>query len=232
MTYKKWTKKDIELLKENYGKISSMDLCKLLNRKRQTIYNKAISIELVPSIKRDRKALDNLYNCGIKILEFDGVSTTKNGSKKVKCECPACGKEFYSSAWNIVSGHTKGCGCANYGRRTGGKYISGKYWKQLYRSAVERRLVFNISIDYIEELLEKQEFRCALSNVKLEYSYDTNKQTLSLDRIDSLKGYVEDNVQWVHKDINMMKQSYSQEYFIDFCIKVADNAGNKFNRPN
>jgi hypothetical protein len=47
--------------------------------------------------------------------------------------------------------------------------------------------------------------------------------TASLDRIDSSKGYEEGNIQWVHKHINFMKRTYSQEYFIDMCKKVADN---------
>ena len=43
----------------------------------------------------------------------------------------------------------------------------------------------------------------------------------SLDRIDSLKGYAIDNVQWVHKDINKMKNIHSQPAFINICKLVA-----------
>jgi len=49
-------------------------------------------------------------------------------------------------------------------------------------------------------------------------------RTASLDRIDSSKGYVKGNLQWVHKDINMMKNHYNQKYFIEICKKVATNA--------
>jgi archaellum component FlaC len=51
-------------------------------------------------------------------------------------------------------------------------------------------------------------------------------QIESLDRIDSKLGYIEGNVQWLHKDVNYMKQEYSQEYYIDICKKVANNARN------
>lgn len=44
--------------------------------------------------------------------------------------------------------------------------------------------------------------------------------TASLDRIDNTKGYLEDNVQFVHKDINRMKWAHSQQYFIELCSKV------------
>ena len=46
--------------------------------------------------------------------------------------------------------------------------------------------------------------------------------TASLDRIDSSKGYVKGNVQWVHKDINKMKTDFEQSIFIKLCKSVAD----------
>jgi len=46
-------------------------------------------------------------------------------------------------------------------------------------------------------------------------------KTASLDRIDNEKGYVEGNVQWVHKDINNMKHTYPNDYFVNLCQQVA-----------
>lgn len=48
-------------------------------------------------------------------------------------------------------------------------------------------------------------------------------QTASLDRINSSIGYTIDNVQWVHKKINMMKMDLSQEEFINYCRLVVKN---------
>ena len=53
-----------------------------------------------------------------------------------------------------------------------------------------------------------------------EYGVDI---TASLDRIDSLKGYTEDNVQWVHKHINFMKGSLSENKFIEYCKLIVKN---------
>jgi hypothetical protein len=47
--------------------------------------------------------------------------------------------------------------------------------------------------------------------------------TASIDRIDSSKGYEEGNIQWVHKHVNFMKRTYSQDYFIDMCKKIAEH---------
>jgi hypothetical protein len=52
--------------------------------------------------------------------------------------------------------------------------------------------------------------------------YNT-EATASLDRINSDEGYIKGNVQWVHKDINIMKNIYSSKYFIEMCKKVANN---------
>ncbi len=90
-----------------------------------------------------------------------------------------------------------------------------------------KQLDYNLTSDYLDKLLEEQDFRCNLSGVELTFGLTTNKKiTASLDRIDSKLGYIEGNVQWLHKDVNYMKQEYSQEYYIDICKKVADNARN------
>lgn len=47
--------------------------------------------------------------------------------------------------------------------------------------------------------------------------------TASIDRIDNSKGYVEGNVQWVHKEINKMKFTKSDIDFVHFCTLVADH---------
>ena len=44
--------------------------------------------------------------------------------------------------------------------------------------------------------------------------------TASLDRIDSSKGYIKGNVQWVHKEFNKMKLDLLDKEFIDICKLV------------
>ena len=53
------------------------------------------------------------------------------------------------------------------------------------------------------------------------------KFTASLDRIDSNKGYIKGNVQWVHKDVNTMKMDHTQEEFIKICTMVANHVSTK-----
>jgi hypothetical protein len=46
-------------------------------------------------------------------------------------------------------------------------------------------------------------------------------RTASLDRVDSVTGYIPSNVQWVHKDINLMKNRFGQAYFRELCRRVS-----------
>ena len=48
-------------------------------------------------------------------------------------------------------------------------------------------------------------------------------QTASLDRIDSSKGYTKNNVQWLHKDINIMKRDFPEEKFLFLCKQIVKN---------
>lgn len=48
------------------------------------------------------------------------------------------------------------------------------------------------------------------------------KQTASLDRIDSTKGYIKDNIQWIHKDIQRLKLNFSQTKLIELCQLIID----------
>ena len=85
---------------------------------------------------------------------------------------------------------------------------------------------FAITIEYGWELFLLQNRTCALSGEILSFARSMKKpyslkQTASLDRIDSNLGYIHGNVQWVHKELNVMKMDASQEDFIEWCRKIA-----------
>ena len=77
-------------------------------------------------------------------------------------------------------------------------------------------------------MYEKQGHKCALSGMSIEpdISKTLNQQMMSIDRIDSYKGYEPDNIQLVDKRINMMKGSLTDKEFIDLCVNVALYKGN------
>lgn len=71
------------------------------------------------------------------------------------------------------------------------------------------------------------EYKCALSDKSISF----NDGTASVDRIDSKIGYVSNNIQIVHKDINIMKNAFDQDYFIDICKRIVA-CDNKFRGQN
>lgn len=97
--------------------------------------------------------------------------------------------------------------------------IPGNYFYSVKRSAKRRKIKFKLSIKDIWNLFVKQNRHCALSGKSIHFQtkYELRNGTASLDRIDSTKGYVEGNVQWVHKDVNAMKMDLSTNEFFDYC---------------
>ena len=98
-------------------------------------------------------------------------------------------------------------------------------WLNQFKSGSEtRKIEWDLTIDDVANLYENQKGLCALTDVSIAFPEigHPQKAIASIDRIDSSKGYVQNNVQLVTRQVNMMKQSYSQDLFIDTCIKVAN----------
>jgi hypothetical protein len=125
----------------------------------------------------------------------------------------------------------RGLGCEDcriYPTRPSKGICKGFIYGSILRAAKIREIPVTISKDYIFELLEKQNYQCALTRLPLIVGtrvkdIATGKQTASLDRIDSSKGYEEGNVQWVHKKLNTMKWNHSMEEFLTLCRLVVEN---------
>lgn len=85
-------------------------------------------------------------------------------------------------------------------------------------------LTFDLNINDITNIYITQNCKCALSGLDISYvkGRSLQKQHLSIDRINSDKGYSSDNIQLVDKRINMMKGSLSNEEFIYLCKCVAE----------
>ena len=145
------------------------------------------------------------------------------------CLCE-CGNKKEIRRENLMTkGHTRSCGCLKniFGKNnkgwTGFGDISGGWWKSIIGKAKYRNLDFFITIEDGWKLFQKQNGLCALTNLPLNLTKTKNGdyvRTASLDRINNDKGYIKGNVQWVHKDINWMKGTFTQTQFIKLCKLV------------
>lgn len=91
--------------------------------------------------------------------------------------------------------------------------------------AAERNYMFKLTPKYLWELYLQQGRLCNLSGIPIEFIAGRDAITAtsaSLDRIDSSQPYIEGNVQWTHKDINWMKNTFNQGKFIELCTLVAN----------
>jgi hypothetical protein len=140
----------------------------------------------------------------------------------LRCEC---GLQYKASTNSLMWKNKKSCGCLNYitgkkhHRFKGYEEITGNYWSKLQRGAAIRNIVFDISIEFAWQKFVDQNKKCALTGWPIKLSH-YGKQTASVDRIDSLQGYLEKNIQWLHKDVNRMKFNFPEDYFISVCKAV------------
>lgn len=174
----------------------------------------------------EENLLGRRFNKGVvkKLIGSDGKS---HRTWLLHCDC---GNKYSTITESLISGNTKSCGCLNdrkgknHPHYKGVEDLSGDYWSKLKKGARIRNLAFEIEIDWAWKLFVKQNKKCALTNwsITLVDRWSHEKQTASLDRIDSKNGYIKNNVQWVHKDINRIKQNYTEDYFISMCEAVAE----------
>lgn len=159
-------------------------------------------------------------------LTVVGFSGIKNRLGRVwDCSCACGGSVKYNTA-RLNSGRYQSCGCWAHrkgsasGKWAGVGEISGSYWSCI-RSNAKRRsrnVDFHISMEYAWRVFEEQGGRCAYTGETLSLKKGT--KTGSLDRIDSSKGYIEGNVQWVHKWVNLMKLDHDHEEFLQLVRKI------------
>ena len=162
-------------------------------------------------------------------------SKTRNGHVRYTCLC-SCGSFANILGTHLIQGNTKSCGCKvpigkSHKMWQGVGELPGDYWyNHVVRSAIgakgrRNEVSLTITKEYAWELFLKQNRKCALSNLELYFPIKAKDKSynVSLDRIDSSKGYDEGNVQWVHKDINIMKNKFENKYFIEMCKLITNN---------
>lgn len=142
--------------------------------------------------------------------------------------CPRCNavqtygrKDHFNSA---VLGEWLCKSCANHDNTFKGRIgpMPITWFETKRKSGLHRGYVWDITPEDIITMWNNQNRICALSGTPIGWAEKGLTATVSIDRIDSSEGYLKDNIQLLHKDVNMMKQAFSQEYFISVCKAVAD----------
>jgi hypothetical protein len=229
---------DAEYIVSNYGKKNvqqiAIDLNATTHRVRRVLKMQGVKLmgksDLYASIKelkfdyedelcRDyengftQNQLSKKYKIGhekiVLLLERNGVDRLKG----IGCASIKAWKSGRRKPRNCNKGGTKDIYNSLYGR-----------WKA---GAKSRNYPFTIDINYLQDILEKQNFKCAYTNIQMlcpktyieKREMTSSPYLLSLDRIDNDLGYIEGNVQFVCVWANKARGSYTDELFKEILNK-------------
>lgn len=143
-----------------------------------------------------------------------------------KVVCTGCNTPHTRRAGQLVNKRSSGCQSCNSFERE--KYsfwegidgVSSQYLGKLKY----RKKPIEITLQDLVDQWKSQKGICPYSGVSLtlvEKDTGWTQSSASIDRIDSSKGYIKGNIQWVHKKINTMKSDMIESDFIAWCRQVA-----------
>jgi len=109
------------------------------------------------------------------------------------CNC-SCNKTTIVRIDHLTGGRIKSCGCKLKGKTSvhwkGYEKISGAEWGSIKEGAIDRHLLLEISIKDIWNQFEKQNGKCALTNLDIDFNRGKHSKNVylgsaSLDRINN-----------------------------------------------
>lgn len=141
--------------------------------------------------------------------------------------CICCGVDFETLISKKVS-CTRACSVKQRQKLYGDKYTNKhrsssakNFLRSLSKKKADRR---DLSVDFLCELYDKQQGKCALSGKEMTYICGTGRvpTNISIDRIDSNVGYEESNIQLVCIQANKMKAELDLTSLHDWCKSILE----------
>lgn len=201
-----WSLEEIQKLKDiNDQNMTVRDMARILRKRTDNIKNKLISLGIASEL-----IIKNLIN-----------KSLKNTNKKHcwNCDTTQDVENFYISG-KIRNKHCKSC-LIDSSKEKHCLLHQDNYrsllHKRFYDSKVRAKKIkkdFDITLDYLLELYDKQKGLCFYTHRPLKGSIN-DRMSISIDRIDSSKGYIKENIVLCGKIINSMKSDMSLEEFYD-----------------
>lgn len=175
---------------------------------RQTINKKGGEILITPAIEINKKKIK--------------LGTYLYPEEKRTWDKTIWKKEHYNYSpenLNFTSDPTRSCVTCNISLNENNQSTiycckDCQYLKELIRWAKFRKFEFNLTLEMITK---NPKWRyCALTGLPLKFIDNTDFYGASLDRIDSNKGYTEDNIRLICKGLNYMKNIHTDEELLNF----------------
>lgn len=183
--------------------------------------------------------LVNHYDKGYKSFRIPAM---KDG----KLYCPGCDQYKDPEEFGIMNKNTsrggRDCRCKDCINKRNEKYFKAlnedqdkaldKMLKTRFfaakRRAEKKGFEFDITIEFLHELWDKQKGLCSITKLPMtnNFKMDQFNYNVSVDRIDSSKGYTKDNVQLVCNIVNRMKLDLSMRELVKLCKIIVDERSN------
>lgn len=145
------------------------------------------------------------------------------------CSCD-CGQWCVRNGYDLHNGKAISCGChkreklSNAHQSKDGLVNARNCYAGYVKSARRRKITFELSFEQFNVLIRQTCVYCGnngmnVSNVSL---YEDAFYYNGVDRIDSTKGYITDNMVTCCKICNWTKHTLNAQAYIDHCKKVAE----------
>jgi hypothetical protein len=161
-------------------------------------------------------------NCGV---EFEKSNSEINRNKKLSrpnfCSRSCVGVNNTKNLLNVVNRY-------NIAKHSDNRKSNHVKFNYHFRNIKKRNQIVDVTIIDLINQWDVQNGICPFSGVKLELSsYSKIKKnpiySASLDRIDSSLGYVKNNIRWVSRVINWMKNDMSDKQVNDLIEILVKN---------
>ncbi len=154
--------------------------------------------------------LVEMLDCG---KSFDDVSVAVERTKSAIC-AKLIKMNIYNRYEEVRKWYNNARNTTTLEQIVGNKLSACKY------RAFESKIVCNLTKEFLIDLYHKQDGKCYYSGRALGFMKG-DRDNLSVDRIDSLKGYEQTNVVLCCAIINVMKNSLTTEDLINYCHSIA-----------
>lgn len=150
--------------------------------------------------------------------------------KLITLKCEGCNKEYNK----VLTYFKRNCekGVKSFCSRV----CSGKYsWDKKDKGYVQKANPFSfyirnckrlgnidLTVKDLEDIWNNQKGICPYSGINLKLSTNSKRiknpiEKASIDRIDSNKGYIKDNIQFISYTMNLMKNTMTHEETVEIC---------------
>lgn len=175
------------------------------------------SYDVVANTKLIKKQITS--STGILIKDEYGYKIT-TPKKEYYCEhCGDTNPENFGTAKNIC----KKC----YADLTRTNYdLADRLYSRSSKRARSAKLKFDLTKEYIEEILQKQNYKCYYTGIPFGDNFNNKDNYPTIDRIDSTKGYIKGNICICTYIVNGMKSNLAIDQFKDIVTKIYNNINN------